>query len=131
MASDMTISKSEIDAADHEVRRLGSRPAMVRLSQVEPILVDRINAGMDEVWEVLREKDLLGRVGENLYPTILGVVIVAVQATRYAQYRLWREEFADTRIGQIDPSLQAEGNEGANGREDGPTPTQEPEGGVE
>jgi hypothetical protein len=87
------VTKEMTREAARQVRDLGPRPAMVKLSRLEPELISHVNKGMSLIWRKLRSYGLINAKGmngidETLYPTILGVVISSLEALRTAQSSL-------------------------------------------
>lgn len=94
MVSDRLVTAEMCRKAQERVDALGGRPAMVRLSKVEPELISHVNEGMERIWtKVLAAFECNGRVchavDESLYPTILAVVIGSLEALREGHRKLW------------------------------------------
>lgn len=95
MVSDGIVTAEMCRKAQEEVDALGARPAMVRLSKVEPELVSHISLGMEKIWAKLESYGFIknGRmcncIDETFYPTILSVIMGSLEALREGHRKLW------------------------------------------
>ena len=92
-----SVTKEMTQRADRQVRELGARRAMVKLSEAEPALIDYVERGMERIWRKLRGYGLIGgrgpkRIDATLYPTILRVIVSSLEAQRLAQRALAAEQ---------------------------------------
>lgn len=79
-----SVTKQMTQRADRQVREAGPRPAMVKLSNVEPELIEFVNRGMDRVSRMLDKGT--GKEAERgqIYCCVLRLVIAALESQRSA-----------------------------------------------
>lgn len=97
MISDRIVTAAMCRRAQERVEAFGGRPALVRLSQVEPELASHVLEGLDRVWAKLdgygfvRNGRLDNRFDDTFYPTVLGVALSSLEALREGHRKLWTE----------------------------------------
>ena len=104
MKHDGLVSRQILEGVEAEVRGAEKCEVMQRLRHVEPDLYDRIVLGIRGAVDSLEEQgvecDAAGAAD-----AVLWTALVCVQSLRRAHWELWRDCFAGTRLGLLDPTM--------------------------
>jgi hypothetical protein len=105
MATDQVVDAKDILHALSELRRLGAQRVIQDLEKQEPDLVEYL---LEEVTAIHHELMKLGDKPKRtrlLSQRVEATTFVLVTAMRKAWLRLWTEQAAGSRLGQLDDAL--------------------------
>src|SRR5262245_33162968 len=102
----MLVEPSFLSRACRELAREGAAEALSALARQEPVLDTLLAARLGAIPGKLPLSGAPARVVQGSHEEMLALTLTCLQALRRGHFQLWKDTMSDTRLAQLDPSLQ-------------------------
>ena len=102
----MLVEPEHINSARREVAGKAGFERLKELAQFEPALASFIYDSLTHVAGKLALSGAATELVQGSHQDTLNVILTCVQALRHGHYALWRDTMTDTRLAQLDPSIE-------------------------